>query len=211
MRKPPISEADFRRRLADSAPELTDEEAQNLARFLALLSKWNRVYNLTGTRDADTLVERHLVESLALRGRLQGRAIADVGTGAGLPGIPLAIVEPGRSFTLIESRAKRVRFLRHVVGALGLSNVSIEHSRAEDLSSGPVFDTLLARAVAPPAELLALARRLTHSGSKLLILTSAERSEVYRDLAPDFVLEGIEPSAVGERHSAIVQLERIDA
>jgi len=198
-------------RLARANLGVSNAEARRLARFLALLLKWNRVYNLTGARDVDTLVDRHLVESLSLRKRLHGETVADVGTGAGLPGLPLAIVEPERRFTLIESRAKRVHFLRHAVGDLGLSNVTVSHSRAEDLPSGLVFDTVLARAVAPPAELLEIVTRLTSVGSRLLILTSAERSEIYRDLTKGFALSGIEPSAVGERQSAIVQLERIDA
>src|SRR5690606_30834440 len=101
--------------------------AAALAEYLALLVKWNRTYNLTGIRDPDELVERHLVESLALAPLLRGERIADVGTGAGLPGIPLAIVSPERHFVLIESRAKRVRFLRHVVLTLGLENAEIAH------------------------------------------------------------------------------------
>lgn len=181
-----------------------------MTRFLALLLRWNRVYNLTGIRDLDTLIDRNLIECLHLRKWLSGQRIADVGTGAGLPGIPLAIAEPDREFTLIESRAKRVRFLRHVRGELALENVEIAHSRAEDLPSGLAFDTVLARAVAAPLELLALARHLTVPGSVLLMLTSAERSLEYRDLAPDFAIRPIDPSETAGIESAVVRLERID-
>ena len=97
------------------------EQSAALAAFVELLLKWNKVYNLTGVRGADEVVDRHLVESFALRPLLKGTHVADVGSGGGLPGVPLAIVEPERRFTLIESRAKRVRFLRHVVAELELA------------------------------------------------------------------------------------------
>ena len=110
-------------RLKSFGVELPLEREAALAAFLALLARWNRVYNLTAVRDADEVVARHFVESLALRPFLRGDRIADVGTGAGFPGMPLAIAEPERSFTLIDSRAKRIRFLRHAVAELGLRNV----------------------------------------------------------------------------------------
>lgn len=174
--------------LAAAGLGVPPHEAAALEKFLELLERWNRVYNLTGIRDRDELVERHLVESLALREFLRGARVADVGTGAGLPGLPLAIVETGRQFTLIESRAKRVRFLRHVVGELGLRNVSIAHERAERLAVPRPFTTVVARAVAPPPELLAICRHLTEPGSLLLLLTAAHLQEVFRGLAPDHAL-----------------------
>ena len=95
--------ADVARRLRAAGVALPERQVELLARFLELLVRWNRVYNLTGIRDTGELVDRHLVESLALRPLLRGERIADVGTGAGLPGLPLALTEPERSFTLIES------------------------------------------------------------------------------------------------------------
>ena len=138
---------------------------------------------------------------------LRGQRIADVGSGAGLPGIPLAVVAPDREFTLIESRAKRVRFLRHVIAVLNLSNAEVEHSRAEDLPSMPPFDTVLARAVAPPAELLEITRPLTGPGSLLLLLTSAQLSGELINLAADFLVRPT-VDAPGLR-SSIVALERV--
>ena len=127
-----ISSAELRRRLEAVGFDVTAEQGDALAKFVELLLRWNAVYNLTGVRGADEVVDRHLVESFALRALLKGSAVADVGSGGGLPGVPLAIVEPERRFTLIESRAKRVRFLRHVVGELKLANTSVAHSRAVD-------------------------------------------------------------------------------
>lgn len=183
-----------------------------LVAFLELLVKWNRVYNLTGIRDAGELVERHLVESLALAPLLRGTRIVDVGTGAGLPGLPLAIVAPERDFVLVESRAKRVHFLRHVVGSLGLSNVEVAHARVEHLPCERPFDTVLARAVAPPAELIKMTRHLTAPGSILLLLTAGRLEQEWRGLAADFRLRPIGVDAATRlRHSSIVMLERIDA
>ncbi len=184
-------------------------QAQALARFVTLLLRWNRVHNLTGVRGAAELVDRHLVESLALRPHLAGARIADVGSGGGLPGMPLAITEPARRFTLIESRAKRVRFLRHAIGDLKLANAEVAHARAEHLRVAQPFDTVLARAVAPPKELLSICRPLTAPGSILLLLTAPHLTAEFRGLAADFVLRP--PAATGPQlKSSIVVLERVD-
>jgi|SRR5882672_1543837 len=209
-----VPAAEIGRRVEAAGLRLPAPAVESLARFVALLIRWNRVYNLTGPiRDLGELVDRHLVESLALRPLLRGGHVADVGSGAGLPGMPLAITEPARSFTLIESRAKRVRFLRHVVTELGLRNTEVAHGRAELLRPDRPFDTVLARAVAPPAELLTICRPLTAPGSVLVLLTAAHLRETFRGLAPDFVLKDDARSAGPELalRSSIVLLERISA
>jgi len=122
--------------------------------------------------------------------------------------VPLAITEPGRAFTLIESRAKRVRFLRHVVGSLGLANITVAHSRAEHLLVDRPFDTVLARAVAPPARLLEICRHLTAPGSILLLLTATHLHDEFRDLAQDFVLRPVD-SPLPRLRGSIVLLERL--
>ena len=205
-----VSSAELRRRLAAVGFDVTAEQSAALTKFVELLLRWNEVYNLTGVRGADEVVDRHLVESLALRAHLAGTRVADVGSGGGLPGVPLAIAEPQRDFTLIESRAKRVRFLRHVVGELKLANTTVAHSRAEDLHVERPFDTVLARAVAPPAELLGICRHLTAPGSILLLLTAGHVGEAFRGLAADFVVQPVRSEAPALR-SAIVKLERTDA
>jgi 16S rRNA (guanine527-N7)-methyltransferase len=205
------SAAEIGRRIEAAGLGLAPAAVGSLARFAELLIRWNRVYNLTGPiRDVGELVDRHLVESLALRPLLRGERVADVGSGGGLPGMPLAIAEPGRSFTLIESRAKRVRFLRHVAMELELGNVEVAHGRAELLRPERPFDTVLARAVAPPAELLTICRPLTAPGSVLLLLTAAHLRETFRGLAPDYVLKDDARSAAPELplRSSIVLLER---
>jgi 16S rRNA (guanine527-N7)-methyltransferase len=207
---PATSSTEVARRLERAGIRLAETQSAALAAFLDLLIRWNRVYNLTGIRDTAELIDRHLIESLALRPLLRGERIADVGTGAGLPGVPLAIAEPGRSFTLIESRAKRVRFLRHAIGELGLGNATVAHGRAEHLRPERPFATVLARAVAPPAELLEICRNLTAPGSILLLLTAAHLQSELR--APDFVPRPLEPGpGTPKLRSSIVMLERTDA
>ena len=200
--------AEVHARLAADGLDFGAVAEEKLAGFLTLLAKWNAVYNLTGIRDTRLVLDRNLAECLMLAPWLHGERIADVGTGAGLPGVPLAIVAPERRFTLIESRAKRVHFLRHVAGALALDNVEIAHCRAEDLPKGPPFDTVLARAVAPPPELLQIMRPLTAPGSILALLTSPEKGAAFRGLAADFALRHMTPVGVASSQAVIVILER---
>ena len=208
--EPAFTDTELHRRLEAIGFSVTAAQSAALAQFVDLLLRWNKVYNLTGVRGADEVVDRHFVESFALRSLLKGELVADVGSGGGLPGLPLAIAEPERQFTLIESRAKRVHFLRHVVGELKLKNTSVAHSRAEDLHVERPFDTVLARAVAPPAELLSVCRHLTAPGSVLLLLTAAHLEDAFHGLAPDFVARPVRKCGPVLR-STIVSLERIDA
>ena len=131
--------------------------AEGAARLLALtaeLARWNRTYNLTAISDPEAMLTHHLLDSLAVHPDLAGTRIADVGTGAGFPGLPLALVNPGRQFTLIDSAGKKVRFVAHAAHLLGLGNVAPLHARVEALHPGAPFDTVLARAFAPLPELL---------------------------------------------------------
>jgi len=177
-----------------------------LTLYLNLVNRWNRVHNLTGSRGSRELIERHLVESLALQPLLVGERVADVGSGAGFPGVPLAICEPRKHFTLIESRAKRASFLRHVVATLALRNVVVAKTRAEDLREQPPFDTVLARAVARPAKLLEIVGPLMAEGSILLLLTSTELAKSLQGPVAGFVLRPATPQV--SLQSAVVKLER---
>ncbi|HEX5420168.1 MAG TPA: 16S rRNA (guanine(527)-N(7))-methyltransferase RsmG [Gammaproteobacteria bacterium] len=194
--------------LAAADISLGAAELGSLADYLNLLRKWNRVYNLTGTRDFAELIDRHLVESLALAPLLRGSSLVDVGSGAGFPGIPLAIAAPGRHFVLVESRAKRARFLRHAAGSLGLANVEVQQLRVEDFPGERPFDTLLARAVAPPAKLLELIWHLTAPGSLLVFLTSARLTAEWQVLAESHNLRPAPLEVPRLERSRIVVLER---
>jgi 16S rRNA (guanine527-N7)-methyltransferase len=204
-----ITGQEIGRRLAAAGLPVSESHATQLAQFVELLLRWNRVHNLTGIRGVDEILDRHLVESLALRAHLHGERIADVGSGGGLPGMPLAITEPTRRFTLIESRSKRCAFLRHVAAELGLGNTSVAHGRAEHLHLDQPFDTVLTRAVAPPKELLEICRPLLAPGSVLLMLTAPHLGEEFRGLAPDFSWREL-PRTGLRLKSSIVLLERVD-
>lgn len=121
------------------------------------LERWNKKVNLTAVRDRREMITRHIDDSLAVRPLLRGARILDIGTGAGFPGLPLAIAEPDRQFTLIDSNNKKIQFVQHVAGLLCQSNVTAVKARAEDYAPGYRFDTVIARAVAALPQLLKLA------------------------------------------------------
>lgn len=152
------------------APDLDDAQLARLVAHLDLLDEWNARMNLTAIRDRPSQITRHVLDSLSVRPYLRGERIADVGSGAGFPGIPLAIVEPHRQFALIESTGKKCRFLEHVRDTLGLTNVTVVQTRAETYKPGVRFDTVLARAVGPIAELVRQAGPLVVGGGRLLAM-----------------------------------------
>lgn len=127
---------------------LTDGQLQRLIDYLGLLHKWNKAFNLTAVRDPQAMVSLHLLDSLSVVPHIAGEALVDVGTGGGLPGVPLAIAFPDRHFTLLDSNGKKTRFLFQVKQALGLDNVTIVHSRVESYQPDSTFDGVISRAFA---------------------------------------------------------------
>lgn len=206
MSREPLGADAVARRLRAKVLRVERADAEKLAAFIELLLHWNRVHNLTGIRDRDELLDRHLVESLALKSIIAGDTAADIGSGGGLPGIPLAIVLPDCRFTLIESRRKRASFLRHAAATLPLANVEVAHSRAEELGSRQ-FATVLARAVAPPRELLEIATPLVATGGRLVLLTGADKAREIVALAEGFTPLAPQAGPPGLK-SVIVVLER---
>lgn len=152
------------------ALDLDEAQLAKLVAHLDLLDDWNTRMNLTAIRDRPSQLTKHLLDSLTVLPYLQGDRIADVGSGAGFPGIPLAIVAPHRHFTLIESTGKKCRFLEHVREALELGNVEVVQSRAESYKPEVRFDTVLARAVGPIADLVKVAGLLVVGGGRLLAM-----------------------------------------
>jgi 16S rRNA (guanine527-N7)-methyltransferase len=131
---------------------LSDTAQARLLAFLELLTRWNRTYNLTAVREPLEMVSRHLLDSLAALPFVHGSTLADLGSGAGLPGIPLAISRPDLAVTLVESNGKKARFLREVARTLPLANVTIEQARVQDTTGH--FDCVTARAFASLADML---------------------------------------------------------
>lgn len=127
---------------------------EKLWAYIELLQKWNRVYNLTAIHDPEKIVQLHILDSLSVRAYLQGNRILDVGSGAGLPGIPLALTCPDKTFTLLDSNSKKTRFLTQVVCELGLKNVTVVHDRAENFHPDQCFDNIVTRAFAALTDML---------------------------------------------------------
>jgi 16S rRNA (guanine527-N7)-methyltransferase len=134
--------------------EVSMPDASRLLQLLDELEKWNRTYNLTAITKREDMVTHHLLDSLAIHGDLHGSAIADVGTGAGFPGLPLAVLNPERRFTLIDSAGKKIRFVSHAAHAMGLTNVEGVHARVEAMHPDKPFDTVVTRAFAALPEML---------------------------------------------------------
>ncbi len=149
---------------------LAVDQIQQLQDYLALLTRWNKTYNLTAVRDEGEMVTRHLLDSLSVAPFVKGRRVLDVGSGAGLPGIPLSILFPDRAFHLLDSNGKKTRFLFQVKTALGLDNISIHQARAESFSVAERFDTVLSRAFASVADTLHSCHHLLAPGAALLAM-----------------------------------------
>lgn len=153
------------RQLGEDLPPGT---AGQLAKLLDELRRWGQRVNLTAILDPGEMVSAHILDSLSIRPMLEGTRIIDVGTGAGFPGLPLAIVEPEREFTLLDSNNKKISFIRHVTGVLGLGNVTAVKARAEDYAFQAGFDTVIARALASTPKLLEIAGHLVKEDGVLL-------------------------------------------
>jgi 16S rRNA (guanine527-N7)-methyltransferase len=149
---------------------LTADGAARLLALAAELARWNKTYNLTAITAPQAVLTHHLLDSLAVHADLRGTRIADVGTGAGFPGLPLALVNPARQFTLIDSSGKKVRFVAHAAHLLGLSNIEALQARVETLRPQLPYDTVLARAFAPLPELLAAVAGLSGPDTTVLAL-----------------------------------------
>lgn len=143
--------------LAAQGLECDQSTQQKLIAFVKLLQKWNKVYNLTAIRDPQQIIIRHILDSLSVLPYLQGPRILDVGAGAGLPGIPLALLSPGLTFVECDSVAKKTRFMQQAVTELALENVEVVQSRVEDMHDGLSFDSVISRAFAPLADIITLA------------------------------------------------------
>lgn len=154
---------------ADNAPALLD--------YLALLQKWNQAYNLTAVRDPEQMVVLHVLDSLTALPFIKGPQILDVGTGAGLPGIPLAIAMPDLCFTLLDTNGKKTRFLEHAVRQLGLKNINVEKVRIEDYASGKLFDTVVSRAFSSLSDFVNACKPCVNQDGQLLAMKARMAKE----------------------------------
>jgi len=149
---------------------LSEDKVQQLLKFINLIEKWNKAYNLTAIRNKTEMVRLHLLDSLAVLPHIEGKRVIDIGTGAGLPGIPLAICLTENEFTLLDSNAKKTRFVQQAVLELKLKNVIVCHSRVETYSPGQAFDMVLSRAFASLEEIIAMTKHLVNKTGVLLAM-----------------------------------------
>ena len=189
--------------------ELNTSVQHQLIDYLQLLVKWNRAYNLTAIRQPEQMVTRHLLDSLVIGPYLQGPRILDVGTGAGLPGIPLALAYPDLQFTLLDSNGKKIRFVTQAVAELGLANVDVIQSRIEAFQPECRFDTITARAFASIEELIGQTTRLLVDKGQYLIMKGVYPVAEVEAMPEGYQVEAVHqlkvPALDAERHLLIVR------
>ena len=195
--------------------QLDASQLASLETLLEELQRWNRRINLTAIRDVDEMVSGHVLDSLAVRSGLRGSAVLDIGTGAGFPGLPLAIVERDVDFVLLDSNGKKISFVKHMIGKLGLGNVEAVKARAEDYAPGKRFDTVIARALATVPRLVQLSAHLVGEDGQLLALKGKYPAEELESITTlpewDFTVTPVEVPGLEAHARHIVSLERTRA
>ncbi|WAT00588.1 16S rRNA (guanine(527)-N(7))-methyltransferase RsmG [Rouxiella chamberiensis] len=196
--------------LAAAGIALPDQQKQQLIGYVELLHKWNKTYNLTSVRDPMEMLVRHILDSIVVNPHLEGNRFIDVGTGPGLPGIPLAIVRPDAHFTLLDSLGKRVRFLRQVQHELGLKNVEPVQSRVEEFIPEPAFDGVISRAFASLQDMLSWCHHLPVKGQgRFYALKGLRPDDELASLPEGIALQEVVklrvPELEGERHLVILR------
>jgi len=187
--------------------KLDDDIQAKLIQYLIILNKWNKTYNLTAVRDIKQMVSHHLLDSLSVNTYLQGKRVLDVGTGAGLPGIPLALANPEREFVLLDSALKRTRFVTQAVGELGLSNVMVQQSRIEDYAPDALFDSIISRAFTAMEDFVSATEHLCAANGQLLAMKGRFPAQEINSLPDQWQIksESLEvPDVNAERHIVIL-------
>jgi 16S rRNA (guanine527-N7)-methyltransferase len=186
-----------------------ETEAALLA-YLALLERWNRTYNLTAVKDSAQMVIRHLLDSLSIAPWVSAGRLLDAGTGAGLPGIPLALARPGLEVTLLDSSGKKVRFLNHVRRELGLENITPVQERLESYSDETPYQAIVSRALTDLASFARAARHLALAPTRLLAMKGKRPERELRDLPQWVRIDSVEkltvPGLQEDRHLVIMSV-----
>jgi 16S rRNA (guanine527-N7)-methyltransferase len=188
--------------------QLSQDQSKKLLLLLDELDDWNQRMNLTAIRERSQQITKHLLDSLSINKFLRGTRIADVGTGAGFPGLPLALVNPDKQFTLIDSVAKKLRFVDHAAKAMELLNVTTLHSRAEAISlkdrNAPRFDCVVARAVGQIALIVESTGHLLVGGGRILAMKGKRPDEEIKAMPSGWKVADIHklivPGLDEERH-----------
>jgi len=201
-------------RLLDEAGiSLTDHQKNQLVAYVDMLNKWNKAYNLTSVRDPNEMLVRHILDSIVVAPHLEGTRFIDVGTGPGLPGIPLSIVRPECQFTLLDSLGKRVRFLKQVQHELKLENITPVQSRVEEFPAEPPFDGVISRAFASLNDMVSWCHHLPGEQGRFYALKGVMPEEEIALLPSKYAVEKSVklkvPQLTGERHLVIIKPNNI--
>jgi len=189
--------------------ELSDEQVEKLLAYMGLLQKWNKAYNLTAVRDPDEMVSRHLLDSLSVVPHIRAGRWLDVGSGGGMPGVPLAILFPESAFTVLDSNGKKTRFLTQAKIELGLDNLQVIHSRVEEFTPDYRFNGIVSRAFSSLADFTNWTRHLGDSLTQWFAMKGLHPVDELAALPTDFKVEAEHalqvPGCQGQRHLLILR------
>jgi 16S rRNA (guanine527-N7)-methyltransferase len=196
--------------LAQTSLALTEHQVNQLIEYVELLSKWNKAYNLTSIREPNDMLIKHIMDSLMIGPLLQGNHFIDVGTGPGLPGIPLAIMYPDKQFVLLDSLGKRITFLKQVIFQLKLNNVTPIQSRVERYQPELAFDGVLSRAFASLLDMINWCQHLINGEGRFYALKGLAPTDELSQLPENIKLINSHiikvPQLLAERH--LVELQK---
>ena len=205
-------EDELRRGLDALALSLSPDAQAKLLKHLELVEKWNRVYNLTAVRDRGQMLAHHVFDSVAVAPHVSGVTLLDVGSGAGLPGIPLAIARPEMNVTLLEANHKKSTFLKQAIIELDLANVDVVNARVEAWTAPAPYDVVISRAFSDLGEFVALAGRLCADAGVLAAMKGVYPFEELAQLKEPYRTTAVIPLAVptlkAERHLVLIQRQK---
>lgn len=191
------------------ALSITEQQQALLLGYLELLAKWNKAYNLTAVRDINEMVSRHLLDSLSIVPYIKGNYWLDVGSGGGMPGIPLAIIFPDTEFTLLDSNGKKTRFLTQVALQLKLTNVNVVNQRVESFHVKQPFTGIVSRAFSSLVEFINLTKHLASEETEWLAMKGVYPEQELQSLPAEFKVEAdyqlTVPNCEGQRHLLIIK------
>lgn len=188
---------------------VSDKQLEQLVGYVELLNKWNKAYNLTSVRNPSDMLVKHIMDSIVVSPHLEGKRFIDVGTGPGLPGIPLSIMNPDCEFFLLDSLGKRIRFIKQVVHELKIENVTPTLSRVEEFQPEVKFDAVLSRAFASMTDMVNWCRHLPKEGTGTFLALKGQASQEEIEQLPEWcsviqVKPLTVPELEGERHLVIL-------